>query len=284
MKTRLISAAVAISVAALIFVFGEMHTAVITVVIAILSAIMCGEYLAAKGLHKNMTIFLPCIVFGAMIPALPYFDFGFTENANVGFMPYYVFALYLCAIAVLCHDTIPIEDVLYTFFGMSLITISMALFNLRVCAENRHPTFWALLIYGVPAIADSAAYFVGRAMGKHPLCPNISPKKTIEGAVGGVLIATLSPLLFGFIFYYAYGNIEVNWVVLPIIGLVNALISILGDLLFSVIKRKCGVKDYGSIMPGHGGMLDRFDSLILCVPFVYFISKYVPIITDLPAA
>lgn len=284
MKTRIITAAVAIIIAAMIFVFGEMHTAVITVAIAILSAIMCGEYLAAKKLHKNMTIFLPCIVFGAMIPALPYFDLGFSSNAHVGFMPYYLFVLYLCAIAVLCHDTIPIEDILYTFFGMSLITVSMALFTLRVCADNRHPTFWALLIYGVPAIADTAAYFIGSAIGKHKLCPNISPKKTIEGAVGGVLIAALSPLLFGLIFYYAYGNIKVNWVVLPIIGLVNALISILGDLLFSVIKRKCGVKDYGSIMPGHGGMLDRFDSLILCVPFVYFLAKYVPIITDIPVA
>lgn len=284
MKTRLITAGVAIVFAAMIFVFGELvHTAVITVFISILCAVMIGEYLAARKLHKNMTVFMPCIVFGLLIPALPYFDLGFTQNANVGFMTYYVFVLYLCAIAVLCHDSIPIEDIMYTFFGVSVISISMAMFNLRVCAANLHPTVWALIIYGVPACADSAAYFVGRALGKHKLCPNISPKKTFEGAIGGVIVATASPLLFGLIFYYVYGNIEVNWAVLPIIGLVSAVISILGDLLFSVIKRKCGVKDYGTIMPGHGGMLDRFDSLILCVPFVYFLSKYVPIITEVSA-
>lgn len=276
MKTRLITAGVGILIGALVFIFGEMHSVVITIAVSIASAIMCGEYLAAKNLHKEMTIFLPCLVFGCMIPALSY--------TYVGFIPYYAFVLYLCAIAVLCHETIPIENILYTFFGISLITISMAMFNLRVCAANWHPTFWAILIFGVPWIADSAAYFVGSAIGKHQLCPKISPKKTTEGAIGGVVFATFAPLLFGLIFMLVYGNLEVNWVVLPIIGLVNALISILGDLLFSVIKRKCGIKDYGSIMPGHGGLLDRFDSVILCVPFVYFLSKYVPIITDIPVS
>ena len=275
MKTRLISAAVALAIGTAIFAFGEMHSIVVTIAVSIATTIMCGEYLAAKGLHKNMTVFLPCLVFGLMIPSLCY--------SFVGFMPYYGFVLYMCAIAVLCHDTISMEDILYTFFGISLITISMALFNIRVCAANWHPTFWAILIFGVPWIADSAAYFAGRALGKHQLCPNISPKKTIEGAVGGVIVATFIPLLFGFIFKLVYGNLEVNWFVLPIIGLFNSLISILGDLLFSVVKRKCGIKDFGSIMPGHGGVLDRFDSVILCVPFVYFLSQYVPIISDIPA-
>lgn len=273
MKTRLITAGVGILIGAMVFVFGEMNSIVVTIAVSIACAIMCGEYLAAKNLHKEMTIFLPGLVFGAMIPALAY--------SYVGFMPYYGFVLYLCAIAVLCHDTIPIEDIFYTFFGISLITISMALFNVRVCAANWHPTFWAILIFGVPWIADSAAYFVGSAMGKHQLCPKISPKKTIEGAIGGVVFGTVAPLLFGLVFMLVYGNLEVNWFILPIIGLVNSLVSILGDLLFSVVKRKCGIKDYGSIMPGHGGLLDRFDSVILCVPFVYFISKYVPIITDI---
>ena len=276
MKTRLITAGVGIIIGALVFVFGEMNSIVVTAAVVIVTAIMCGEYLAAKNLHKNKMIFFPCVAFAALIPALPY--------TGAGFIPYFVFVLYLCAITVFCHDTIDLEDILYTFFGVSLISLSMALFTIRVCAANWHPTFWAVLIFGVPWIADSAAYFVGSAIGKHRLCPAISPKKTVEGAIGGVVFATILPLLFGLIFknVYAAENtwIEVNWLILPVIGLVNSLVSILGDLLFSVIKRKCGIKDYGSIMPGHGGLLDRFDSVILCVPFVYFISKYVPIFTD----
>lgn len=276
MAKRLITAGVGIIIFVAVFAFGEMHSIVITIAVSIACTIMCGEYLAAKDLHKEMAIFLPGLIFAFMIPSLVY--------SFVGFMPYYGFVLYMCAIAVLCHETIAIEDIFYSFFGISLIAGSMALFNLRVCAANWHPTFWAVLIFGVPWIADSAAFFVGSAIGKHKLCPNISPKKSIEGAVGGVLFGTFVPLLFGLIFMLIYGNLEVNWFVLPIIGLVNSIISILGDLLFSVIKRKCGIKDFGSIMPGHGGVLDRFDSVILCVPFVYFIAKYVPIITDIPVS
>ena len=93
-----------------------------------------------------------------------------------------------------------------------------------------------------------------------------------------MLCATISPLVFGLVFQLIYGNVAINYAILPVIGIVNALISILGDLLFSVIKRGCGIKDYGSIMPGHGGLLDRFDSVILCVPVVYILSRYVTII------
>lgn len=273
MKIRLISAGIGIVIGALVFVFGEMNSIVITIAVTIVGTVMCGEYLVAKNLHHERTIFIPVLALSALIISLPY--------TCVGFIPYFAFVLYLCVIAVLRYNKIPIENIFYTFFGISLITLSMALFNIRVCAANWHPTFWAVLIFGVPWIADSAAYFVGSAMGKRKLCPEISPKKTVEGAVGGVIFAALIPLLFGWIFKLAYGNLEVNWLILPVIGLVNAVISIFGDLLFSVIKRKCGIKDYGSIMPGHGGLLDRFDSVILCVPFVYFISKYVPIITDI---
>lgn len=273
MKIRLISAGIGIVIGALVFVFGEINSIVITIAVTIVGTVMCGEYLAAKNLHHERTIFIPVLALSALIISLPY--------TCVGFIPYFAFILYLCVIAVLRYNKIPIENIFYTFFGISLITLSMALFNIRVCAANWHPTFWAVLIFGVPWIADSAAYFVGSAMGKRKLCPEISPKKTVEGAVGGVIFAAFIPLLFGWVFKLAYGNLEVNWLILPVIGLVNAVISIFGDLLFSVIKRKCGIKDYGSIMPGHGGLLDRFDSVILCVPFVYFISKYVPIITDI---
>ena len=97
------------------------------------------------------------------------------------------------------------------------------------------------------------------------------------GAVGGVLCATVAPFLFALAAMLFYGDVKITWWILPIIGFVNALISIAGDLLFSVVKRSCGIKDYGSIMPGHGGLLDRFDSVILCVPVVYLISQWVEI-------
>jgi phosphatidate cytidylyltransferase len=270
MKTRLITAGIAIMIAVLIFFFGEMNSIVIAIAVSAVSAIMCGEYLSARNLHKDMRIFIPCLAFSFLIPLLSY--------SVLGFIPLFLFVLYLSALTVFAYKSIPIEDILFTGFGMVVLSGSMALFNIRVCAENRYTTFWAVLILGIPWIADSAAYFVGSAMGKRKLCPVISPKKTVEGAVGGLIAATLSPFLFAFVFTLIYGNVTICWWILPILGAVNAVISILGDLLFSVIKRGCGIKDYGSIMPGHGGLLDRFDSVILCVPVVYFVSQYITII------
>ena len=271
MKTRLITAGVGIVIALSIFIFSEMHSIVLTVAISIATTIMCGEYLTAKSLHKDLRIFIPCLVFAFLIPMLSY--------SVVGFLPYFLFVLYIAVISIFFYKTISVENILFTFFGITLITISMGLFTIRACAQNHHTSFWAVLILGVPWLADSGAYFVGSALGKHKLCPEISPKKTVEGAIGGIICATASPFIFVLIYMLLYGGMKVNWAILPVIGVVNALISIVGDLLFSVVKRGCNIKDYGSIMPGHGGLLDRFDSVILTVPVVYIISQYVDIIS-----
>ena len=269
MKTRIISAVIAFVIGVLIFVFGEMDSAVITFAAAIISAVMCGEFLSAKSLQKDMKIFIPCVAFAFAIPLLAY--------SVVGFLPLFLFTLYICTAAVAFNKKVDLSDLLFAFFGVIVLSGSMALFTLRVCAANYHPTLWAILIFCVPWIADSAAYFAGSAFGKKKLCPDISPKKTIEGAVVGVICGALSPFLFALIFIPIYGDLHVNWAILPVIGVVNAILSIIGDLLFSVVKRSCGIKDYGSIMPGHGGLLDRFDSVILCVPVVYFTSTLVTI-------
>ena len=270
MKTRIITAAVGIVIAVAIFIFAEMNSIVIAVAASLVSAVMCGEYLSARQLHKNMWIFIPGIGSAFLIPMLSY--------SVVGFLPLYVFVLYICVICVVMHKTVDLQDIFFTFFGVVIISGAMALFNIRVCALNYHPSFWAVLILGVPWIADSAAYFAGSAFGKHKLSPEISPKKTVEGAIGGLICGALAPFAIALIFMLIYGGMQVTWWILPVIGMLCSVISIFGDLLFSVIKRKCDIKDYGTIMPGHGGMLDRFDSVILCVPVVYIISQYVPII------
>ena len=270
MKTRIITAIVGILIGVLLFLFGEMNSIVLTAAISLVSAVMCGEYLSAKQLHKDMKIFIPCLLFAFLIPMLSY--------TVIGLLPVFLFALYIAVIAVAFHESVALNDLMFSFFGILIISGSMALFTVRMCALNYRPTMWGLMILGVPWIADSAAYFIGSAMGKRKLCPVISPKKTVEGAVGGVLCGTLAPFLLALICMLIYGEVRITWWILPVIGLVNSVISIVGDLLFSVVKRSCGVKDYGSIMPGHGGLLDRFDSVILCVPVVYMISQWIEII------
>ena len=112
--------------------------------------------------------------------------------------------------------------------------------------------------------SDVMAYFTGYLIGKHKLCPNLSPKKTIEGAVGGVVGAGLLCGLFGFFFAR---DILIHTV---IIGVIGGAISQAGDLTASAFKRKMGIKDYGNLIPGHGGIMDRFDSVIFVAPFIYY--------------
>ena len=270
MKTRIITSAVAIAVFIAVLIFGEQNSIVITIAIALVNMILCGEYLSAKKLNKNLKIMIPCMLFAFLIPTLSYTMYRY--------IPYYLFALTLAVIAVVFHKDTKADDVIFAFGGEILLSVSMAAFAMRACASNRYSSFWVVLIVGIPWIADTVAYFVGSAVGKRKLCPNISPKKTVEGAAAGVLAGTVAPLLFALVFQLIYGSVTINYWILPLIGLLNSIISIFGDLLFSVIKRSCGIKDYGSIMPGHGGLLDRFDSVILCTPVIYLISQFVTII------
>ena len=120
------------------------------------------------------------------------------------------------------------------------------------------------LIFIIAFATDTCAYFTGYAFGKHKLIPKVSPKKTIEGSIGGILGSTLICLAFGY-----YFNIDLK--VIVILGFLGSIVAQVGDLFASSIKRYVGIKDYGKLIPGHGGILDRFDSVILVAPFVYSI-------------
>ena len=122
--------------------------------------------------------------------------------------------------------------------------------------------------------------FIGASFGKHKLCPKISPKKTVEGAIGGILFCDLTAVIIGLIFHFCVmPDANINFWALILLGVIDAPVSILGDLSFSLIKRNYGIKDYGSIFPGHGGMLDRFDSIIFTAPVLVAINQFIPFIT-----
>lgn len=125
---------------------------------------------------------------------------------------------------------------------------------------------WLIVGTAITSGSDTGAYFVGRAIGKRKLCPNISPNKTIEGAVGGVLAGLIAGLGFAYFFLPS-----INWLPLVAISVVLALVGILGDLTESIIKRGTGTKDSGRCLAGHGGILDRVDSLLFVIPVLYYI-------------
>ncbi len=139
--------------------------------------------------------------------------------------------------------------------------------SLRLLEDGRQWIFMTLIVI---MSCDTFAYFVGRKIGKHKLYPAVSPNKTIEGAVGGLVGAVLAVLLAKYTFLPAIGFLGA-----VTIGLALGVVGQLGDLFESLLKRACQVKDSGTIIPGHGGMLDRLDSLIFAFPVVYYIARYV---------
>ncbi len=266
MKTRVITAAVAAVLAIALIILGSFFSIIITIALSLVSVILCGEFLSAKKLNKELRIFIPSLLFALLIPML--------SMTQARYIPLYLFVLCLCVMAVIFHQSVKIEDVIFSVFGVVFITVSLSALNIMACSDPSHAAFWIVFNLGIPWIADSAAYFVGNKFGKRKLCPNISPNKTVEGAIAGVVGGTLSSLLFGLIFQLIYGNVTVYYGILVLIGLIVSIVSIFGDLIFSLVKRSCKIKDFGSIMPGHGGLLDRFDSVLFCIPIVYIFSQF----------
>ena len=136
--------------------------------------------------------------------------------------------------------------------------------------------FYILVAFLLSMVADSGAYFVGRACGKHKLAPIVSPKKTMEGAVGGVVCNIVFLCLYALLLNKCFGFTQVNYFYAAIYGVLGAAASIVGDLTLSVVKRQVGIKDYGNLIPGHGGILDRFDSTMLVAPLTELLILLIP--------
>ncbi|MCL2248939.1 MAG: phosphatidate cytidylyltransferase [Oscillospiraceae bacterium] len=153
---------------------------------------------------------------------------------------------------------------------LAIIPIPLALSTLYWLRVMPWGNWLVLFPIIVTILTDSGAYFVGVAIGKRKPFPNISPNKTIAGCVGGIIIGTAGIFAYGMIMQHFTG-MTINVPVLLTIGLVGSVITETGDLAFSKLKRNLGIKDYGNLIPGHGGMLDRFDSMIFSAPTVYLL-------------
>jgi phosphatidate cytidylyltransferase len=151
---------------------------------------------------------------------------------------------------------------------LGIIPIPMALSSLYFLRGMPWGQWLVLFPVIVTMLTDSGAYFVGVSMGKHKAFPTISPNKTVEGCIGGLIVGTAGVFAYGLIISH-FTEVTVSIPALLTVGLVGSVITEVGDLAFSLLKRKLGIKDYGNLIPGHGGMLDRFDSMIFSAPTVY---------------
>ena len=138
--------------------------------------------------------------------------------------------------------------------------------------------YLVLIPFVTAFLSDAGAYFIGKKFGKHKLSPVVSPNKTLEGSLGGIVAAMLGMLIYAIILHFL--DFRVNYLIALLYGLLGSIVGSFGDLCFSVIKRQTGLKDYGNLIPGHGGVLDRFDSMVLVAPLMESLLILLPMAVD----
>ncbi len=271
MVKRIISAAVGIVLA--IAVLFLANTLIFNFAIAAISVIIVYELLSA---YKCLKFKFNCGVSFVFVAAMPFL----LEIDNIIYR--YILGtacVFLMFIGyILQHKTMKLEKLCYIMMSTLLVSLSLGcLITLRDINET-HGICYIILTLAGAWLGDSGAYFVGTFFGKHKLCPEISPKKTIEGAVGGVLTTGLIFGIYGYFYtiFQASRGIEftTNYIELIIIGMLCSSIGVIGDLTASLIKRENSIKDFGNIMPGHGGLMDRFDSVLFVTPFMAMVLSY----------
>lgn len=268
-KQRILSGAVIILFAAAIVLFNESFPMGLNIAIVLIAGVSIWELLTALGIQKKLFLVWPSLTAAVLIPFASYLQ---CDPALI---------LYIYTLVLFCGLLFHHKEVTFRELGMiySMTLLIPAALGTLVSLRDNNPAcgiFIVMVAVFAAWVADAGAYFTGSFFGKHKLCPEISPKKTIEGAIGGVIVNVLVLLLAGFIYEQAFGA-QVNEISMLLIGLGSSVISILGDLSFSLIKRSCNIKDFGQVIPGHGGILDRFDSVIFVSPLVYYICLWMPL-------
>lgn len=265
MKQRLISAFFGIILLVLVLMGNQF---VFDTVITLITAVGIYEVLDAVGLIKQkLPVTLSVLFPVVLIPVSHFFE-------EYLFLVVSVFMALFLLIMLFNHKKCTFSDITTAFTASLMVTLPFFYVSMTRRLGNENLDVLVILIGCW--ITDSCAYFSGYFFGKHKLAPEISPKKTIEGSVGGVL----GVLIIMVAYSYVAGNImnvSVNLISAAIVGFTAGIFSQFGDLCASIIKREHNIKDFGKIMPGHGGVMDRFDSLLFVAPITYYILKFFPI-------
>lgn len=228
------------------------------------SAVGIVGYLAAAALYfsvmectQELGIITGCNLVGGTLPVI------------IG-----VLTVLLLAVYVLAFPKFNSEQITMVSFGFFYVALTISyIYRLRISDAGAY-SVWLIFISSWGA--DTMAYLTGILIGKHKIAPVLSPKKTVEGCIGGVVGATLIGLIYSLIFKDDLSKVYDNPVLLfTIVSAVASVVSMIGDMAASAIKRNKDIKDYGSLIPGHGGILDRFDSVIFVAPIIYFLLKFI---------
>ena len=222
------------------------------------------EILRALGVEKNWYLSIPAYILAGVFPFASYFvtaQSSFTYLLTIAAL-IYIYMIYTMGVSVFSKGQTTFKTISEVLLSVTYVVVSFTSLSMIRYIDKEIGLYKLILVFIVSWVCDAMAYVVGSLIGKHKLIPEISPKKTVEGAIGGVISAIAAYMLYGLVLDLAIPNVEVNYIVLAVFGLVLAVVSQLGDLIASLIKREHNIKDYGKLLPGHGGIMDRFDSIM----------------------
>lgn len=262
LKSRVLTSAIGVPIIILILLAPK---PVITFVVMLASLIGMYEYYKATGLLQHTGLCVMGYIASIVISV------GLKLSVAATLILVYIYVVALFIVMLLSKRAITVKHLGGLLFG--LLYIPYFLSHIIYIHSLEYGRFYVWLVFIGAFLTDTSAYFVGTFLGKHKLCPDISPKKTIEGAIGGLLGGGVSFVIYGIIvntfFADCLNGKSFNLCLLFILGITAAVVSQIGDLTASSIKRQFNIKDFGSIFPGHGGMLDRCDSIILVAPVIF---------------
>lgn len=255
----------------LLFVLYGLPPIWLAVMVSLLSMLAVHEVLWSTGCVKHPRISGYSIALAGVIPFWVYVG-GLPLPALFGL---FLYVLLLFVEAMGSHKTVTLEKMGSAFFVSVMIPFFLSSF-LRI-RQMELGLFFLILPFVSAFLSDAFALFAGMLFGKHKLAPELSPKKTVEGAMGGLVGSVVGCLVYGLALALGFQKMP-HYGLLVLYGLLGSAVSQLGDLAFSYIKREYGIKDYGNLLPGHGGVLDRFDSVIFCAPLIELMLRYFPIL------
>ena len=269
MRLRIITAAVLVPF--LLLVLFVLPVWVLTVLLALVCALGVYELLYSTGIVRHPRLLIYTAVSAAIVPFWCYFDM----NDHWLLAAVLVFISLMFMEVMISRLKLGFDKICVCFF--SAFVIPYLLSSLVRIIDMELGRYVIIVPFIMAFMSDSGAYFIGVAFGKHKLAPLISPKKSVEGVFGGILGAVAGMLIYGLIIQFGF-RLNVSYGYALVYAILGALISVFGDLCLSTIKRQVGIKDFGSLMPGHGGVLDRFDSVIFAAPLAELLLDLIPVV------
>ena len=278
MIKRILTAVVAIPVVVLML---WLHNTIVTLAAMTLVCVLAvGEVLLATKYFSNKGIAAVCMIFVAIMPSFLCFDVLYPYVPVLAF----VFLLVMFSIMLSDHETVKFQEVALMSFVSFLVPLSISTI---VFLQEKFDfgVYYMVLVLLIAWISDAGAYFIGSAFGKHKMAPKISPKKSWEGFFGGLVTAIISVIVVGFGYPWidelinGTASFTVNMPFLILLAIIGTILGVIGDFSASLLKRQCMVKDFGSILPGHGGIMDRFDSVLFVAPFFYLVFSFIEPVT-----